>query len=111
MLCNLIVQKELENDPDKIVTSQRLLSLSQEIVEIFPKEHISTYFIPYISYGKLLNNYILNDKLTNVLINLFTIGPKIKRAAKGKLLDCFNNCRRDYKKSWCHCISIQILKY
>lgn len=55
-LCNLIVRKELENKPDKIVTSQNLLLLSQEITNIFPKEHISTYFIPYMSYGKLFHN-------------------------------------------------------
>lgn len=50
-LCNLIVRRELDNDPQKIVSSQRLLSISQEITQFFPKEHISTYFIPYISYG------------------------------------------------------------
>jgi hypothetical protein len=52
-LCNLIVRKELESEPEKIVTSQKLLLLSQEITNIFPKEHISTYFIPYMNYGKL----------------------------------------------------------
>lgn len=26
-------------------------------------------------------------------------GPSIKKAAKGKLLDCFNNKRREYKKA------------
>uniref|UniRef100_A0A2S2NSH2 Uncharacterized protein n=1 Tax=Schizaphis graminum TaxID=13262 RepID=A0A2S2NSH2_SCHGA len=72
-LCNLIVRKELENEPDKIVTSQKLLLLSQEITSIFPKEHISTYFIPYMSY--------------------------VKKATKGKLLDCFNNRRREFKKA------------
>lgn len=57
-LCNLIVRKELENEPDKIVTSQKLLLLSQEITFIFPKEHISTYYIPYMSYGKLFCDII-----------------------------------------------------
>lgn len=50
-LCQLIMRKELQDDPDK---TQHLLSLSQEIVEVFPKEHISTYFIPYMNYGKYL---------------------------------------------------------
>lgn len=27
------------------------------------------------------------------------LGPSIKKAAKGKLLDCFNNRRREYKKA------------
>ncbi|KAL5246027.1 hypothetical protein ACI65C_013435 [Semiaphis heraclei] len=75
-LCQLIVRKELQDDPDKSIKSQRLLSLSQEIVEVFPKEHISTYFIPYMNYGLLM-----------------------KKAAKGKLLDCFNNRRREYIKA------------
>ncbi|KAL5246036.1 hypothetical protein ACI65C_013444 [Semiaphis heraclei] len=42
----------------------------------FPKEHISTYFIPYMNYG-----------------------PLMKKGAKGKLLDCFNNRRREYRKA------------
>jgi len=29
----------------------------------------------------------------------FYLGPTIKKAAKGKLLDCFNNRRREYKKA------------
>ncbi|KAF0747614.1 SAM domain-containing protein [Aphis craccivora] len=75
-LCQLIVRKELQDDPDKSIKTERLLALSQEIVEVFPKEHISTYFIPYVNYGALM-----------------------KKAAKGKLLDCFNNRRREYKKT------------
>jgi len=27
------------------------------------------------------------------------LGPSMKKAAKGKLLDCFNNRRREYKKA------------
>lgn len=50
-LCQLIVRRELQDDPEKSIKTQRLLSLSQEIVEVFPQEHISTYFIPYINYG------------------------------------------------------------
>lgn len=69
-LCNLIVRKELENEPDKTITSQKLLLLSQEIVNIFPKEHISTYYIPYMSYGKLfccIMFNVLNLKLLKSL--------------------------------------------
>lgn len=29
----------------------------------------------------------------------FYLGPTLKKAAKGKLLDCFNNRRREYKKA------------
>lgn len=53
-LCQLIVRRELQDDPDKSIKSQRLLTLSQEIVEVFPKEHICTYFIPYMNYGKYM---------------------------------------------------------
>lgn len=53
-LCQLIVRKELQDDPDKSIKTPRLLSLSQEIVQVFPKEHISTYFIPYMNYGKYM---------------------------------------------------------
>ncbi|KAL5237018.1 hypothetical protein ACI65C_004428 [Semiaphis heraclei] len=75
-LCNLIVRRELQDNPETRVTTQRLLFLAQEITEVFTKEHISTYFIPYINYG-----------------------PYLKKAAKGKLLDCFNNRKREYKKA------------
>lgn len=51
-LCNLIVRKELQENPEININSQKLLSLSEEITQIFPKEHISTYFIPYMNYGK-----------------------------------------------------------
>lgn len=54
-LCNLIVRRELQDDPEKPVKTQRLLFLAQEITEIFTKEHISTYFIPYVNYGKIIN--------------------------------------------------------
>lgn len=53
-LCQLIVRKELQDDPDKSIKTERLLALSQEIVEVFPKEHISTYFISYVNYGKYM---------------------------------------------------------
>ncbi|KAF0707515.1 SAM domain-containing protein [Aphis craccivora] len=75
-ICNLIVRKELQYNPEKVINSHKILSLAKEIVQIFPKEHISTYFIPYMNFG-----------------------PTIKKAAKGKLLDCFNNRRREYKKA------------
>jgi len=51
-LCNIIVRKELQENPEININSQKLLSLSEEITQIFPKEHISTYFIPYMNYGE-----------------------------------------------------------
>jgi len=51
-ICNLIVRKELQYNPEKIINSQKILSLAKEIVQMFPKEHISTYFIPYMNFGK-----------------------------------------------------------
>lgn len=54
----------------------KITCLAYQITSIFHKEHAATYFIPYISYG-----------------------PGLKRAAKGKLLDCLYNRRRDYRRS------------
>jgi len=53
-LCNLIVRKELQDNPDKSIKTQHLLLLAKEITEVFPKEHINTYFIPYMNYGKYI---------------------------------------------------------
>lgn len=58
------------------VSSSRLQELAYEITTVFNKERTPTYFIPYLSYG-----------------------PGLKRAAKGKLLDCLNNKRREFRKS------------
>lgn len=75
-LCNIIINKELKDDVHRRVPSTRLQDLAYQITIIFHKEHSATYFIPYISYG-----------------------PGLKKAAKGKLLDCLYNKRRDYRKS------------
>lgn len=75
-LCNIIINKELKDDVHRRVSTSRLHELAFQIVTIFPREHSATYFIPYISYG-----------------------PGLKRSAKGKLLDCLYNRKRDYRKS------------
>jgi len=75
-LCNLIINKELRDDVNKRVPSSRLHELAYQITTVFNKECSAVYFIRYLSYG-----------------------PGLKRAAKGKLLDCLNNRRRDYRKS------------
>lgn len=76
-LCSLIINKELQNDAQKGISSTRLHSLAHEITHIFPnKEHVATYFILYISFG-----------------------PGLKRAAKRKLHDCLQNRRREYRRS------------
>lgn len=54
-LCNLIVRRELQDDPEKQVKTPRLLFPAEEITEVFTKEHISTYVIPYVNYGKIIN--------------------------------------------------------
>lgn len=56
-ICNLIVRRELQEDPEKNVNTQKLLYLAQQIIEVFPKEHISTYFIPYMNYGNCSEIY------------------------------------------------------
>lgn len=53
-LCIKIVQKELQEKPEKIIKAHKLLSLSEEITEVFPNEHVSTYFISYMNYGKYI---------------------------------------------------------
>lgn len=71
-LCNLIVRRELQDDLDKSIKTQRLLLLAKEITEVFPKEHISTYFIPYMNYGKyiiLSPYYIFN--ISMIIIQYF----------------------------------------
>lgn len=73
-LCNLIVSEELQGNPDRRISTARLHNLAFQITSIFKREHSSTYFIPYLSYG-----------------------PGLKRSAKGKLLFCFNNTRRHFK--------------
>lgn len=75
-LCNIIINNELKDSVQNRVSTSRLHDLAYQITIIFPKEHIATYFTPYISYG-----------------------PGLKRAAKGKLLDCLYNRRRDYRRS------------
>lgn len=75
-LCNLLITKELRDDLQRLIPSARLHNLAYQISRIFYNERASTYFIPFISYS-----------------------PGLKRAAKGKLLDCLNNQRREYRKS------------
>ncbi|GBP68513.1 hypothetical protein EVAR_55646_1 [Eumeta japonica] len=48
-LCNLIINEELRNDPDKKISSARFYQLAYEITQVFKKEHLSVYFIPYTS--------------------------------------------------------------
>lgn len=67
----------MESDPTKRIDSSILLAKAQEITEVFKKENISTYFIPYINDTKL----------------------KIKRCAKGKLYDCLQNRRRELREA------------
>lgn len=74
-ICNLIVQDLLAADPDARVSHETLFSLAQEIKELFPKENICTYFIPYINNSKI----------------------KVKTCAKGKLYDCLHNRKREYR--------------
>ncbi|KAF5276780.1 hypothetical protein FQR65_LT16188 [Abscondita terminalis] len=68
--------REVGDNPEKRVTGDRLYELAIEISQVFKKESVSTYYIPYINYG-----------------------PKLRHAAKGKLLDCLNNRRREYRKA------------
>lgn len=70
-ICNItsIVQDLLLGDPDVRVSHETLFGLAKEIKEIFPKENISTYYIPYVYNNKI----------------------KVKTSAKGKLYDCLRS--------------------
>nr|XP_049697279.1 uncharacterized protein LOC110383436 [Helicoverpa armigera] len=76
-VCNIIIKDLMQSDPNKRIDSSLLLTKAQEITEVFKKENISTYFIPYINDTKL----------------------KIKRCAKGKLYDCLQNRRRELREA------------
>ncbi|KAG5868776.1 hypothetical protein JTB14_024594 [Gonioctena quinquepunctata] len=75
-LCKLIIRRELQGNPTKIISGERLLAISFEIKEVFKRAHASTYYIPYQSHG---------------------VG--LKSSAKGKLINCLDNLRREYRKS------------
>ncbi|XP_061712673.1 uncharacterized protein LOC133521620 [Cydia pomonella] len=69
-ICNIIIKHLLGDDPSKTnIPSSVLFDMASQIKEVFNKENISTYFIPYINNKKL----------------------KIRRCAKGKLYDCLQN--------------------
>lgn len=87
-LCHLIINKELRGDPDTKVSSERFKQLAYEISKTFPTEHPDTYYIPY-SRG------VAKEQLLGENSDKFHLG---KRNAKGKLLDCMNNKRRELKK-------------
>ncbi|CAH0721225.1 unnamed protein product, partial [Brenthis ino] len=75
-LCNIIIKYLLGDDPKMAtIPSAILCDMAFQIKEIFKKENISTYFIPYINNKKL----------------------NIKRCAKGKLYDCLHNRKREYR--------------
>lgn len=74
-LCNIIINRELQINPDAKITSEQFYQLAYDIVKIFRKESAPVYFSPYIS-----------------------ISPAHKIAAKGKLLDTFRQRRREFSK-------------
>lgn len=43
--------KKILKNPSKL---KDYFFLAQEMTKVFPKEHLSTYFIPYMNYGKYL---------------------------------------------------------
>ncbi|KAL4718748.1 hypothetical protein ACJJTC_001599 [Scirpophaga incertulas] len=75
-LCSLIINNELKDNPDQKITSSRFYHLSHEITNIFKKERAAVYFIPFTKFS-----------------------PTQKISAKGKLLDCFRQKRRDFIKT------------
>ncbi|KAF5278697.1 hypothetical protein FQR65_LT15585 [Abscondita terminalis] len=67
LLVKLLIDKELEEDPDKRIPRQRFLQLAQDIRQIFQEEEECTYYIPpkrdyngkpISAHGKLWDRYI-----------------------------------------------------
>ncbi|KAL4720806.1 hypothetical protein ACJJTC_006795 [Scirpophaga incertulas] len=75
-LCNLIIYDLLQEDINIRIPHEILFKYAQEIKSIFNKENASTYYVPYINNQKM----------------------KIKACAKGKLVDCLHNRKRDYRR-------------
>ncbi|CAH2100910.1 unnamed protein product [Euphydryas editha] len=75
-LCNIIIGRELKDDPDCKIDSARFYQLAYEITQVFKKELSTVYFIPYVRFS-----------------------PGLKTAEKGKLLDCYRHRRREFSKS------------
>ena len=75
-LCNLIISRELQKNPDTKITTSRLFQLAYDITQVFKKESSSVYFTPFVSFS-----------------------PGQKTAAKGKLLDCYRQRRRWFAKT------------
>lgn len=75
-LCNIVIDNELKNDPNRKIKSSRLYQLAYDVPRVFKKENSSVYFIPFMSFN-----------------------PGQKTSAKGKLLDCYRQRRREFIKS------------
>ncbi|KAF5302188.1 hypothetical protein FQR65_LT19117 [Abscondita terminalis] len=75
-ICNIIINRELQGNPDAKISSQQFYQLAFEITKIFKKESAPVYFTPYVCFS-----------------------PAQKTAAKGKLLDTFRQRRREFAKS------------
>lgn len=75
-LCNIILNRELCENPDAKITSQRFYQLAYNITRVFKKESAPAYFTPYVC-----------------------VSPTQKHAAKGKLLDSYRHRRRQFCKT------------
>eukprot|EP00102_Acyrthosiphon_pisum_P018840 XP_016656050.1 PREDICTED: uncharacterized protein LOC100574931 isoform X2 [Acyrthosiphon pisum] len=73
-LVRLIIDYEVTHSPDQKLSMNHLLQLSQSIVQIFPNESESTYFIPYLKSKEYV------------------------RPTRGKLFDRYCNLTKDIRK-------------
>lgn len=75
-LCNIVINKELQGNPNAKISSQSFYQLAYDITKVFKRESAPVYFTPFVC-----------------------ISPTQKSAAKGKLLDLYRQRRREFVKS------------
>ncbi|KAK4882651.1 hypothetical protein RN001_005970 [Aquatica leii] len=96
LLVDLIINRELRDNPDKRIPGERFLLIAESICKVFPVESPRTYFIPgYRDYkGK---NISAHGQLWNKYINTRTIYRNLNIIPKPKNKNSFSNI--DFKRS------------
>lgn len=83
-LSHLVITHSLKEASSKKISTSKLISLSQEIIDIFPGENKQTYYIPYRKEnGKVTpTRGKLWDKYCNLRRDLETYVPQINYKMK-----------------------------
>ncbi|KAL7295782.1 hypothetical protein TKK_0010833 [Trichogramma kaykai] len=64
-LCEILIDEEIRSSPKLVVSPSRLYELAQDMVEIFPSEEISTYYVPYKANKITKTRTLAKGKLHN----------------------------------------------